>query len=76
MRQRMEAIVKERKPEEGMNMADTHQEWLDQLEAESRAKQESFINGIASKLGRARVTEKPLSLTEGHLISGKHSSGL
>ncbi|MEC0231967.1 LutC/YkgG family protein [Paenibacillus alba] len=41
-------------------MADTHQEWLDQLEAESRAKQESFINGIASKLGRARVTEKPV----------------
>ncbi|MBA2938916.1 LUD domain-containing protein [Paenibacillus sp. CGMCC 1.16610] len=40
-------------------MADTHQEWLDQLEAESRAKQKSFINGIASKLGRAQVTEKP-----------------
>ncbi|WP_261305169.1 LutC/YkgG family protein [Paenibacillus andongensis] len=40
-------------------MANTHQEWLDQLEAESRVKQEAFMNGIAGKLGRPRVTEKP-----------------
>lgn len=40
-------------------MANTHQEWLDQLEAESRAKQEAFMNGIASKLRRPRVIEKP-----------------
>lgn len=40
-------------------MAETHQEWLAQLEAESRAKQETFMNGIAGKLRRPRVTEKP-----------------
>ncbi|MFD0695271.1 lactate utilization protein C [Paenibacillus sp. GCM10027628] len=40
-------------------MANAHQEWLDQLEAESLAKQEAFMNGIAGKLGRPRVTEKP-----------------
>ncbi|NEW09068.1 lactate utilization protein C [Paenibacillus sp. SYP-B3998] len=40
-------------------MADTHQDWLAELEAESRAKQEAFMNGIASKLGRPRVIEKP-----------------
>lgn len=40
-------------------MANTHQEWLDKLEVESRAKQEAFMNDIASKLGRSRVTEKP-----------------
>ncbi|UJF36347.1 LutC/YkgG family protein [Paenibacillus hexagrammi] len=40
-------------------MGDTHQEWLAQLEAESKAKQEAFMNGIAKKLKRPRVLEKP-----------------
>ncbi|CAM4374282.1 LutC/YkgG family protein [Paenibacillus tarimensis] len=40
-------------------MADTHKEWLEQLEAQSKAKQESFMTGIAKKLGRSRVTEPP-----------------
>ncbi|MGG1552174.1 LutC/YkgG family protein [Paenibacillus ferrarius] len=43
-------------------MADTqdaHKAWLKQMEEASRAKQASFMNGIAAKLGRARVTEKP-----------------
>ncbi|WP_106765870.1 LutC/YkgG family protein [Paenibacillus faecalis] len=35
------------------------QEWLAQLEVQSRKKQESFINGIAAKLNRPRVKEKP-----------------
>lgn len=39
-------------------MANTHQEWLDQLEEESRAKQDVFMNSIAGELGRPRVTEK------------------
>jgi L-lactate dehydrogenase complex protein LldG len=43
-----------------MANAQTHQEWLKQLEAESRTKQESFMNGIADKLKRPRITEKPL----------------
>ncbi|UVI27999.1 LutC/YkgG family protein [Paenibacillus spongiae] len=37
----------------------THQQWLDELEAESRSKQEKFMNGIAAKLGRPRVTDAP-----------------
>ncbi|WP_094096107.1 LutC/YkgG family protein [Paenibacillus physcomitrellae] len=41
------------------NKKNTHQEWLDQLRRESLAKQEKFMNGIAGKLGRPRVTEKP-----------------
>ncbi|PZD96304.1 lactate utilization protein C [Paenibacillus sambharensis] len=40
-------------------MADTHKEWLEQLEEQSKAKQESFMTGIAKKLGRSRVTEPP-----------------
>ncbi|XEC93267.1 lactate utilization protein C [Paenibacillus tarimensis] len=40
-------------------MADTHQDWLAQLEAQSRAKQQSFMDGIANKLKRPRLTEKP-----------------
>ncbi|GGG89379.1 LutC/YkgG family protein [Paenibacillus radicis (ex Gao et al. 2016)] len=40
-------------------MADTHQQWLEQRAAESRAKQEAFMNDIASKLRRPRVMEKP-----------------
>ncbi|MDP4096887.1 LUD domain-containing protein [Paenibacillus sp. P96] len=37
-----------------------HQAWLDRLEAESRAKQERFMGGIASRLKRPRVMEPPL----------------
>ncbi|MNZ51607.1 Lactate utilization protein C [compost metagenome] len=40
-------------------MADSHKEWLDKLEAESRAKQETFMNNISSRLGHPRMTEKP-----------------
>ncbi|MBN2984194.1 LutC/YkgG family protein [Cohnella algarum] len=40
-------------------MAETDKEWLARLEAESRAKQEAFMNGIAQKLKRPRVTEAP-----------------
>ncbi|UNK16498.1 lactate utilization protein C [Paenibacillus sp. N3/727] len=42
-----------------MSKQQSDQEWLAQLEAQSRKKQESFINGIAAKLNRARVREKP-----------------
>lgn len=38
----------------------THQQWLSQLEGESRSKQEGFMNDIAQKLKRNRVIEKPL----------------
>ncbi|MEK8126299.1 LUD domain-containing protein [Paenibacillus filicis] len=37
----------------------THQEWLEQMELESRAKQKRFMDGIAFKLNRPRVMEKP-----------------
>lgn len=37
-----------------------HKEWLAKLEAESKAKQEQFMNGIARRLGHPRMTEKPL----------------
>ncbi|TJY41533.1 lactate utilization protein C [Cohnella pontilimi] len=40
-------------------MAETHQELLARLERESRAKQEQFMNFIAGKLGRPRVTAPP-----------------
>lgn len=40
-------------------MADTHKQWLEKLEAESRAKQELFMNGIAAKLRHPRMTEQP-----------------
>ncbi|MFD0714081.1 lactate utilization protein C [Paenibacillus sp. GCM10027626] len=39
---------------------ETHQQWLDQLAAASRTKQETFMKGIANRLGRpSRMTEKP-----------------
>jgi L-lactate dehydrogenase complex protein LldG len=34
-------------------------EWLKQLDEQSLSKQEQFLNGIAAKLNRARVTDKP-----------------
>lgn len=37
----------------------SHQEWLAQTDAESRAKQEAFMNGIAARLNRPRQTGKP-----------------
>lgn len=40
-------------------MVDTHQEWLAQMETESRAKQRRFMDDIAAKLRRPRVTEAP-----------------
>lgn len=40
-------------------MANTHQEWLDQLAAESREKQKAFMNDIAQKLRRPRTLEAP-----------------
>lgn len=40
-------------------MADTHQQWLEKLESESRAKQELFMNDIAAKLRHPRMMEKP-----------------
>jgi L-lactate dehydrogenase complex protein LldG len=40
-------------------MGETHQELLRLLEAESRTKQEKFMNFIANKLDRPRVTEPP-----------------
>lgn len=42
-----------------MAESQTHQQWLDELEAASRSKQEKFMNSIASKLGRPRVMEAP-----------------
>lgn len=40
-------------------MADTHKEWLKEMETASRAKQKSFIDSISSKLGHSRSMEKP-----------------
>lgn len=40
-------------------MEDKQQQWLEQLTENSLLKQEAFMNSIASKLGRARVIEKP-----------------
>ncbi|WP_256757536.1 LUD domain-containing protein [Cohnella sp. WQ 127256] len=37
----------------------SHQEWLKEMEAASRAKQTSFIDGISAKLRRPMVTEPP-----------------
>lgn len=37
----------------------SQQDWLAQLEAESRGKQKAFMDGIAAKLGRPRVTTAP-----------------
>lgn len=42
-----------------MTKQQSHQEWLADLEAKSKKKQESFMNGIASKLNRPRVLKKP-----------------
>ncbi len=39
--------------------AQSHQDFLAQLTAESKAKQVSFMNDIARKLKRPRVLEKP-----------------
>lgn len=40
-------------------MADTHKQWLEKLEAESRVKQELFMNDIAAKLRHPRMTQPP-----------------
>jgi L-lactate dehydrogenase complex protein LldG len=40
-------------------MADTHKEWLKEMEMASEAKQKSFIDSISSKLGQPRPMEKP-----------------
>lgn len=40
-------------------MAEAHREWLDKMEEASRAKQETFMDGIAARLKRPRVTEAP-----------------
>lgn len=42
-----------------MDMADTYEAWLKQMEAKSRAQQNDFMNDIAKKLKRPRVTEAP-----------------
>ncbi|SFD62239.1 L-lactate dehydrogenase complex protein LldG [Paenibacillus catalpae] len=39
--------------------AGSHEEWLKQLAEESKRKQESFMNGIAEKLRRPRMTAAP-----------------
>ncbi|RUS46256.1 LUD domain-containing protein [Cohnella sp. AR92] len=40
-------------------MADTHEQWLREMEEQSKAKQASFMAGIAQKLKHPRVTEAP-----------------
>lgn len=42
-------------------MADSkaHDTWLREIDAASRAKQSAFLDGIAAKLGRPRVTQPP-----------------
>jgi L-lactate dehydrogenase complex protein LldG len=40
-------------------MADSRREWLDRMDAESRIRQEAFMNGIAARLRRPRVTQAP-----------------
>ena len=40
-------------------MSETHEAWLAEREAESRAKQARFMDGIAARLKRPRVTEAP-----------------
>lgn len=40
-------------------MSSPHQEWLERMESQSRVKQEQFMNGIAARLKRPRVTEPP-----------------
>ncbi|KQO04541.1 LutC/YkgG family protein [Paenibacillus sp. Leaf72] len=38
----------------------THEQWLEELAADSRRKQDAFMNDIANKLRRPRVLEKPV----------------
>jgi L-lactate dehydrogenase complex protein LldG len=38
---------------------DQHRQWLAELDAQSRRKQQAFLDGLAAKLGRSRVTEPP-----------------
>ena len=40
-------------------MSEHREDWLKQLDEASKQKQEQFLNGIAAKLQRPRVTEKP-----------------
>jgi len=40
-------------------MSDHREDWLKQLDERSKQKQEQFLSGIAAKLNRPRVTEKP-----------------
>ncbi|MFC4306527.1 LutC/YkgG family protein [Cohnella boryungensis] len=42
-----------------MDTAKTHEQWLQEMEAKSRAKQTGFIGGISAKLKRPMVTEAP-----------------
>ncbi|QMV44653.1 LutC/YkgG family protein [Cohnella cholangitidis] len=42
-----------------MDTANSHQNWLKEMEEQSRAKQRSFIGGISEKLRRPMVTEPP-----------------
>lgn len=41
-----------------MSSTQTQEEWLSQMEAQSRAKQEQFMNRIAQRLNRPRFTEQ------------------
>jgi len=38
---------------------EAYRKWLTELDAESRRKQEAFLDGLAARLGRPRVTEPP-----------------
>lgn len=40
-------------------MVDEHRQWLEAMEAKSRAKQQQFMDGIAAKLKRPRLASKP-----------------
>lgn len=42
-----------------MDTAKAHQEWLKEMEAKSRSKQISFMDGISAKLRRPMVSEPP-----------------
>ena len=39
--------------------SEKHQQWLDQLTARSKAKQQKFMNNISSRLGHPRMEEAP-----------------
>lgn len=43
----------------GIHTTASHLKWLAEMEAKSRADQEAFMDGIAAKLRRPRVTEAP-----------------